>query len=88
MIAAMLLYLLWQHAQSKPGPKASTLKKWFKLAACHRAEDAFWCPKDKCVKNQSDLMLVAALENDDALYWEVDIMKPLLPKCKRPQVEE
>jgi len=26
MIAAMLPYLLWQHAQSKPGPKASALK--------------------------------------------------------------
>jgi len=25
-IAAMLPYLLWQHAQSKPGPKASVLK--------------------------------------------------------------
>jgi len=27
MIAAMLPYLLWQHAQSKEGPKASALKK-------------------------------------------------------------
>jgi len=60
MIAAMLLYLLWQHAQSQSGPKASALKKWFKPAARRRAEDALWCPKDQCVKNQSDLMLAAA----------------------------
>jgi len=33
-------------------------------------------------------MLAAALENDDALYWEVDTTKPLSPKCKQPQVEE
>jgi len=88
MIAAMLPYLLWQHAQSQAGPKASALKKWFKPVACHCAEDAFWCPKDQCVKNPSDLMLAAALENNDMLYWEVDTPKQPLPKCKRPQAEE
>jgi len=88
MIAAMLLYLMWLHAQSKSGPKASALKKWFKPAAQCRAEDAFWCPKDECVKNWSDLMLAAALKNDDALYWEVDITKPPSPKCQQPQAEE
>jgi len=67
MIAAMLPCLLWQHSQSKPGPKALALKKWFKPAAHRRAEDAFWCPKDECVKNQSNMMLDAALEDDDAL---------------------
>jgi len=50
MIAVMLPYLLWQHAQSKLGLKASALKKWFKPAARCHAEDAFWCPKDECVK--------------------------------------
>jgi len=82
MIATMLPYLLWQHAKSKPGPKASALNKWFKLAARHQAKDAFWCPKDECVKNQSDLMLVVALTDDDALYWEMDVTKPPPPKRK------
>jgi len=89
MIAAMLPYLLWQHAQSKPGPKALALKKWFSLAAQCRAEDAFWCPKDSCVKNASDLMLAEALEAEDDLYWEEEATtKPPSPKCKRPQADE
>jgi len=88
MIAAMLPYLLWQYAQSKPGPNASALKKWFKLAARCHAEDAFWCLKDECIKNQSDLMLVAALGNDNTLYWESDTTKPPSPKCKQPQAKE
>jgi len=63
-------------------------KKWFKLAAWHRAEDAFWCPKDECVKNQSNLMLTAALDNNNALYREVEMTKPPLPKWRWPQAEE
>jgi len=68
--------------------KASALKKWFKLAARHRVDNAFWCPKDECVKNQSDLMLAAALAEEDELYWETDELKPPSPKRKRPQAEE
>jgi len=82
MIVAMLPYLLWQHAQSKPGPKALALKKWFKPAALRWAEDVFWCPKDECVKNPSNLMLVEALAEEDALYWEMDVTKPPSPKRK------
>ncbi len=88
MIAAMLPYLLWQHAQSKPGPKASALKKWFSPEARRRAEDAFWCPKDECVKNPSDLMLAEALDAEDALYWEVEVDRAPSPKRKRQQAEE
>jgi len=44
--------------------------------ARHRAEDAFWCPKDKCVKNPSDLMLAEALATEDTLYWQTDATKP------------
>jgi len=50
MITAMLPCLLGQHAKSQQGPKASAIKKWFKPATRRQAEDAFWCPKDKCVK--------------------------------------
>jgi len=64
------------------------MKKWFKPEARRRAEDTFWCPKDECVKNQSDLMLAAALEDDDTLYWETDVTKPPSPKRKRPQADE
>jgi len=84
----MLPYLLWHHVKGKNGPKASAMKKWFKPEARHRAEDAFWCPKDECVKNQSDLMLAAALEDDNTLYWETDITKPPSPKRKQPQADE
>jgi len=85
MIAAMLPYLLWQHAQSKPGPKASTLKKWFKPTTCRHMEDTFWCPKDECVKIQSKLMLAEALAEDDALYWEMDVTKPCPLNKKDPK---
>jgi len=88
MIAAMLPYLLWHHVKGKQGPKALVLKKWFNPVAQHQAEDAFWCPNDECIKNQSDLMLVVALEDDDTLYWEEEATKPPLPKHKWPQVEE
>ncbi len=33
-------------------------------------------------------MLAAVLENDDVLYWEVEVMKQPLPKRKWPQAEE
>jgi len=68
--------------------KSICTQKWFKPVAHHRAKDSFWCPKDECVKNQSNLMLAAALADDDALYWEMDAVKPPSPKQKHPQVEE
>jgi len=69
-------------------PKSICNKTWFKpVAQCH-AEDAFWCPKEECVKNQSDLMLAAALDTEDGLYWEAKAEKPPSPKCKWNQVEE
>jgi len=55
MIAAMLPYLLWQHAQSQAGPKALALKKWFKPEAQCHAKDAFWCPKINALKTQATL---------------------------------
>jgi len=33
-------------------------------------------------------MLAAALDDDDTLYWEADVMKPPSPKRKQPQAEE
>jgi len=87
MIVAMLPYLLWLHAKSKR-TKVSTIKQWFKLVACCWAEDAFWCPKNKCIKNQSNIRLAAMLNNEDTLYWEQDTEKPPSPKCKRSQAEE
>jgi len=57
------------------------------MACCH-ADYAYWCPKDECVKNQSNLMLAAALVDEDDLYWEMDDTKPPSPKNKHPQAEE
>jgi len=87
MIAAMLPYLLWRYAKGS-STNASIIKKWFKPAARRRAEDAFWDPKEGCVKNQSDLMLDAALTTDDDLYWEQETQKPPSPKRKRQETEE
>jgi len=56
--------------------------------ARRRADDAYWCPKDKCVRNQSDLMLAAAMADDNDLYWEMDVTKPPSLKHKQPQAEE
>jgi len=33
-------------------------------------------------------MLAAALDNEDTLYWELEVEKPPSPKSKWPQVEE
>jgi len=83
MIAAMLPYLLWQHVHSKSGPKALALKKWFSPMARCRADDAYWCPKDECVKNQSDEMLAAALaDNDKSILGDGHHETPI-PKTKK-----
>jgi len=77
----MLTFVLWQHTQGT-GVKALMLKKWFKPAAQHFTKDAFWDPRKECVKNQSNIMLAAALADDDTLYWR-RIQTPLPPQNKK-----
>jgi len=82
MIAALLPYLKWM-LEARHG-KVATLQvpKWFKLAACSRAADTYWDLKEECVCNKSNEMLLAAMSDSNALYWEVDI-KPTVPKRKK-----
>jgi len=62
--------------------------KWFKLAAQLRSNDAFWDPKEECVKNKSDEMLTAALSDTDGLYWEAEVQELATPKRKKIKVDK
>jgi len=39
-------------------------------------------------KNESSLVLATALDNDDALYWELEVEKPPSLNIKQPQAKE
>jgi len=52
--------------------KYSIITKWFTLAACQCAEDAYWDHQEECLKNTSNLMLSSGCAKDDALYWEME----------------
>jgi len=88
MIAGMLPYLQWKY--SMDDTKKGYIAKWFKLVAHACAVDAFWDPKEECVKNTSNKMLSEALAEDDDLYWaaEKPALDPKSPKRKRVQLEE
>jgi len=89
MIAGMLHYLQWKFGLNET--KKTNIAKWFKLEARARAVDAYWDPKDECVKNTSNLMLAEALAEDDDLYWAAEKpaqAEPTSPKRKWVQLEE
>jgi len=86
MIAALLPYLK-RMLEAKHGKVARThVPKWFKLAAQLRSTEAFWDPKEECVCNKSDEMLMAALSNAYGLYWEVESQEQAPPKQKKIKV--
>jgi len=89
MIAAMLPYLLWQHAQSQLGPKASAFKKWFKPVAWHWVEDVFWCPKQRWVHQEPKWPDAGS----SSCQWWCTLLgngcdQNPLPKRKQPQAKE
>jgi len=55
--------------------------------ACAWAANAYWDPKEECVKNQSDKMLAQVLAETDDLYWISHVPPPLL-KCKHNQADK
>jgi len=73
MIASMLPYLQWKYGPDEK--KKGIIANWFKPAARMRAVDAYWDPKEECVKNTSDTMLTVAMADDDDSYWAAE--KPL-----------
>jgi len=88
MIAGMLPYLQWKFGSDEK--KKSQIAKWFKPATRVRTVDAYWDPKDECVKNTSDTMLSVVMAEDNDLYWaaEKPPPDPASPKRKRVQLEE
>jgi len=82
MIAALLLYLKWTLEARHGKVATSQVPKWFKLVAHSRSMDAYWDPKEECMCNKSDEMLLAALSNLDALYWEVEVEQVILERKK------
>jgi len=77
MILALLPYLLWKYMK-KFGEGTATIAKWFKPATHALAADAYWDPKDKCIKNTSTA----------SLHWHIANMPPPSPKQKCNQAED
>jgi len=57
MISVLLPFLQWKFAEEKGDQTGPLIAKWFKLAACTQASDAYWDPCDECLKNTSNKML-------------------------------
>jgi len=53
MISALLPYLQWKVYKVKSKQAGPIIAKWFKPEARARAVDAYWDPRDKCVKTQA-----------------------------------
>jgi len=75
MIAAMLPYLVWMYEANFRRIATSQIPKWFKLAARSCFQDAYWDPKEECMCNKSDEMLLEAISDFNNLYWESDIVE-------------
>jgi len=84
MIAGMLPYLQWKFGADDK--KKGYIAKWFKPATCTQAANAYWDPKEECVKNTSDKLLDVMNVDSDDLYWVVNQVPPS-PKQKQTQVE-
>jgi len=87
MIATMLLYLAWTYEIQFGQVAKSQIPKWFKPVARMHTADMYWDLCKACICNESDDIL-AAIDNCDALYWEVETVEQSPPKCKWIQVDE
>jgi len=88
MIAALLPYVKWTLEARFRKVATKQVPKWFKPMARLRAADAFWDPKEECVRNKSDEMLNVAMADEDGLYWETEVVEVLLAKRKKIKVDE
>jgi len=86
MILALLPYLL-QKQSKKFEEEAAVIAKWFKPATQAQVADAYWDPKDKCIKNTSNKMLAQVSTKMVGLYW-ISNFPPLSPKWKWNQAED
>jgi len=87
MISALLPYLQWKVCQVKSEQAGPIISKWFKPEARARAVDAYWDPREECVKNASDRMINLLTTDTDDLYWATETSIPA-PKRKRVQADE
>ncbi len=81
MISALLPYLQWKVCKVKSKQAGPIIAKWFKPEARARAVDAYWDPRDECVKNASDCMIDLLTMDTDDLYWSAETVSPS-PKRK------
>jgi len=88
MIAALLPYLKWTLEAKHGKITTAQVLKWFKPVARLRSTEAFWDPKEECVHNKSNEMLMAALSDADGLYWEADAQEQAPPKRKKIKVDD
>jgi len=72
MISALLPYLQWKFTKEKGDHVTGIITKWFKPDAQAWATNAYWDPKNECVKNASNKMLECATTDMHNLYWEVE----------------
>jgi len=70
MIVGMLPYLQWKLGTNNK--KKGHIAKWFKLAAHACAVDAYWDPKEECIKHTSNTMLTVAMADNNDLYWAAE----------------
>ncbi len=86
MIVALLPYLKWTLKAEHGKIAMVQVPKWFKPATCLQSTEAFWDPKEECIRNKSDEMLMAVLSNADRLYWEAEVQEAP-PKQKKIKVD-
>ncbi len=88
MIAALLPYVKWTLEEKFGKVAQSQVPKWFKPSAHVRAADAYWDPKEECIRNKSDEMLNVAMSDTDGLYWEIETAEIPNPKRKKIKVDK
>jgi len=87
MVLALLPYLQWKVCKAKSDQAGPIIAKWFKPEARARAVDAYWDPREECVKNASDRMIDLSSTDADDLYWVAETSTPA-PKRKRVHADE
>jgi len=87
MISALLPYLQWKVCQVKSEQAGPIISKWFKPEARARTVNAYWDPREECVKNASDCMIDLSTTDTDDLYWATETSIPA-PKQKQVQADD
>jgi len=87
MISALLPYLQWKVCKMKSDQVGPIIAKWFNPEARAQAVDAYWDPREECIKNASDRMIDLSTTDTDDLYWATETATPT-PKRKQVQAND